>query len=203
MTEQDRRTERCQSGRSGRSRKPLCPVRGTVGSNPTLSASYTVQATESLGSAEINSLLTAPVVHKGWVTMAVTMNLQRHSKSGVWRYRRRVPQECQSAIGKTWIIESLGTKDRGKAKLAVLAVHAYWEAQFADAKNGTYQTEGERRISGLLSEWQNELFMVGTNPDAKWTPPFHDVHEIEQSIDECGKVVSGAGAVREPDASRR
>src|SRR5216684_2798357 len=38
MTEQDRRTERCQSGRSGRSRKPLCPVRGTVGSNPTLSA---------------------------------------------------------------------------------------------------------------------------------------------------------------------
>ena len=32
------RTERCQSGRSGRSRKPLYPVRGTVGSNPTLSA---------------------------------------------------------------------------------------------------------------------------------------------------------------------
>src|SRR5439155_18724642 len=25
---------------------------------------------------------------------------------------------------------------------------------------------------------------IGTNPDAKWKPPFHDVHEIEQSIDE-------------------
>ena len=30
-------TERCRSGRSGRSRKPLCPL-GFVGSNPTLSA---------------------------------------------------------------------------------------------------------------------------------------------------------------------
>ena len=33
-------SERCRSGRSGRSRKPLCPLLGTVGSNPTLSANH-------------------------------------------------------------------------------------------------------------------------------------------------------------------
>ena len=33
-----RQSERCQSGRSGRSRKPLWSLRATVGSNPTLSA---------------------------------------------------------------------------------------------------------------------------------------------------------------------
>src|SRR5438552_9889240 len=40
LTARRRQSERCRSGRTGRSRKPLSLLRGTEGSNPSLSATF-------------------------------------------------------------------------------------------------------------------------------------------------------------------
>lgn len=63
-------------------------------------------------------------------------------------------------------------------------VAARIEAIIEAARAGTYKSAMERRIDGHVGTWINEL-MVRNNPDAKWTPPLHDLNEISNSIDEA------------------
>jgi hypothetical protein len=80
-----RAAERCQSGRSGRSRKPLCPVRGTVGSNPTLSATLV----KSPGNTGRTRCGPAPDRSKSGVPSPVLYPLARHAELGAARTNDR------------------------------------------------------------------------------------------------------------------
>jgi integrase len=60
--------------------------------------------------------------------------LLRHSKSGVYYFRRAVPDDLRETIGKTAIKESLGTKDVREAKRRAHSVAARVDADFAKAR---------------------------------------------------------------------
>ncbi len=48
--------------------------------------------------------------------MAAMTYLLRHPKTGVYYFRRAVPDDLRSIIGKTAIKKSLATKDMAEAK---------------------------------------------------------------------------------------
>jgi hypothetical protein len=60
----------------------------------------------------------------------------KHPKSGVYYYRRVVPQSLRAALGKTEFRISLGTKDLREAKRLYLDKAAHVEAEFARAVAG-------------------------------------------------------------------
>jgi hypothetical protein len=63
-------------------------------------------------------------------------NLQKHPKSGVYRFRRAVPEELRPIFGKTEIVETLGTKDLADAKRRVKEVGLRIDAMFEAARAG-------------------------------------------------------------------
>jgi len=66
--------------------------------------------------------------------MSAMTYLWRHPKSGVYYFRRAVPAELRSIVGKTMIKQSLGTKDVAAAKRQVLSLALRTEKQFVAAK---------------------------------------------------------------------
>ena len=63
-------------------------------------------------------------------------NLQKHPKSGVYRFRRAVPEDLRPILGKTAIVETLGTKDLTEAKRRVKEVGLRIDAMFEAARGG-------------------------------------------------------------------
>ena len=68
--------------------------------------------------------------------MAAMTNLQKHPKSGVYRFRRTVPEDLRAILGKTTIVESLGTKELTEAKRRVKEVGLRIDAVFEAARSG-------------------------------------------------------------------
>ena len=68
--------------------------------------------------------------------MAAMTNLQKHPKSGVYRFRRAVPPDLRPTIGKTEIVETLNTKDLTEAKRRVKEVGLRIDAMFDAARAG-------------------------------------------------------------------
>jgi len=66
--------------------------------------------------------------------VAAMTYLLRHPKSGVYYFRRTVPDDLRETIGKTAIKESLGTKDVREAKRRAHPVAARVDADFAKAR---------------------------------------------------------------------
>jgi hypothetical protein len=60
--------------------------------------------------------------------------LVRHPKTGVYSFRRAVPDDLRASIGKTAIKKSLRTKDVSEAKRRVLSVAAGVDAEFEKAR---------------------------------------------------------------------
>jgi hypothetical protein len=66
--------------------------------------------------------------------VAAMTYLVRHPKSGVYSFRRVVPDELRTIIGKTAIKQSLGTKDVSEAKRRAHSVATGVEAEFEKAR---------------------------------------------------------------------
>jgi len=66
--------------------------------------------------------------------MSAMTYLWRHPKSGVYYFRRAVPDELRSIVGKTMIQQSLGTKDVAAAKRQVPSLALQTEREFVAAK---------------------------------------------------------------------
>ncbi|MQB34746.1 site-specific integrase [Rhizobium rhizogenes] len=60
----------------------------------------------------------------------------KDSRTGVYEYRKRVPEDLRSFVGKKEIIKSLGTKDIGEAKVRFTKVAAEIEERFANLRAG-------------------------------------------------------------------
>lgn len=71
--------------------------------------------------------------------------------SGVWEYRRRVPDRLRGHLGITEVRQSLDTKDKAVAKVRVVAVIADVERRFAAA--GQVVTLDHRSVVALAARW--------------------------------------------------
>ena len=76
--------------------------------------------------------------------MSAMTYLWRHPKSGVYYFRRAVPDELRKIIGKTMVKQSLGTKDVAAAKRQVPSLALLSEKQFVAAR--------EKRAAPPLTE---------------------------------------------------
>src|SRR4051812_46533950 len=56
------------------------------------------------------------------------------TKTGIYGYRRRVPDSIRRKLGKTEIVKSFGSADPKSVKPTHAAFHAYVERKFAEAK---------------------------------------------------------------------
>lgn len=65
-------------------------------------------------------------------------NLQKHPKSGVYRFHRAVPPGLRPTIGKTEIVETLNTNDLTEAKRRVKEVGLRIDAMFDAARSGRF-----------------------------------------------------------------
>lgn len=87
--------------------------------------------------------------------MAAMTNLQKHPKSGVYRFRRAVPQELRLILGKSEIVETLRTKDvneaKQKAKEVGLRIDGLFQAA-RDRRIGISQAEADT----LIAAWKND-----------------------------------------------
>lgn len=60
---------------------------------------------------------------------------QKHPKTGVYRSRKVVPQELRGIVGKTELIESLGTKYAAEVRAKHPAVLVRFDAIIAAARD--------------------------------------------------------------------
>ncbi|WP_371856984.1 DUF6538 domain-containing protein [Pseudomonas sp. NFACC44-2] len=68
--------------------------------------------------------------------MALIAQPFRHSDSGIYYLRRRVPDDIRQVIGKTEIRRSLNTRNPQRAKAAFLIAYAESERFFQQARSG-------------------------------------------------------------------
>ena len=93
--------------------------------------------------------------------MAAMTYLLRHPKTGVYYFRRAVPDELRSIIGKTAIKKSLGTKDVAEAKRRAHRHAAQVEAEFVKARTmlgaPTQSDLGAAEIERLAAIYLHQL----------------------------------------------
>lgn len=105
--------------------------------------------------------------------MAIMATIKQRP-GGTWEYRRRVPDRLRPHLGITEVRRSLDTKDKGEAKLRVVAVIAEVDRLFAAA--GQVVTLDHKRIAALAAEWLSSRV---TRDET--SPP--DVDTIDVQID--------------------
>ena len=82
-------------------------------------------------------------------------NVDKHPKSGVYRFRRAVPKKLRAILGKTEIVESLGTKDVAEAKRRAKPVGIRVDKLFEAASQGKVGiTRSE--ASQIVQAWKYE-----------------------------------------------
>lgn len=79
--------------------------------------------------------------------------VEKHSKSGVFRYQRRVPAELRAVIGRKHIIENLKTKSRHTAERLSAPVHAQIEAMFDAARRGEWPPISDELVEIAANHW--------------------------------------------------
>lgn len=87
--------------------------------------------------------------------MAAMTNLQKHPKSGVYRFRRAIPPDLRAVFGKTEIVETLGTKDLADAKRRVKEVGLRVDAMFEAARCGRIGIKIEE-VRQFTDAWKAE-----------------------------------------------
>lgn len=63
-------------------------------------------------------------------------NLQKHPRSGVYRFRKAVPEDLRAVFGRTEFTETLNTKDLAEAKRRVKEVGLRYDAMIEAARTG-------------------------------------------------------------------
>ncbi len=115
-------------------------------------------------------------------------NLIRDKKSGIWKYRRRVPQALKLAVGKGEIWESLKTKDEAVAIARYPAAHERAEAVLRAAgavprETLVYEaTLNDLKQAGLIDGSATEVPPIPIDYDAKfkkWTDAILEVAESQ------------------------
>ncbi|MFO1241650.1 MAG: DUF6538 domain-containing protein [Rickettsiales bacterium] len=83
--------------------------------------------------------------------MALRTMLQRHPKTSVYYFRKRIPKELVSVIGKSEFKKSLDTKDRKVADKRVVAVeHEFNQLLERERKNGLIPASEKKHVKQRL-----------------------------------------------------
>jgi hypothetical protein len=98
--------------------------------------------------------------------------VEKHSKSRMYRYQRRVPVELRAVIGRKHIIENLKTKDRKTAERLSAPVHARIEEMFNAARRGEWPPISDESIEVAANLW------------LRWINPEPVAWEIERSFED-------------------
>ena len=103
--------------------------------------------------------------------MALAMSRPyKHPKTGVYWFRKRVPEAAQPLVGKLEIRRSLGTKDATEAKHRLLAALTELETQWANLRAGL-RTLTEREAHDLavrFQDWWIDLHKDNPSQQAFW-----------------------------------
>jgi integrase len=94
----------------------------------------------------------------------VMPHLLKHPKTGVFYYRRVVPQNLRAALGQTEIRISLGTKDSREAKRRLPEKAAAVEAKFAAAGRGPVSLTHQQTVALAGAWYQRELARREVDP---------------------------------------
>ena len=119
----------------------------------------------------------------------------KHPKSGVYYYRKTVPESLRGALGRREIRRSLGTKDLREAKLRYPEVAADVDAILTRAAGGATRLTN-RQIVALAGEWyRRELTKHEDDPgrvtedpagaeETQWAPLPHRrcVHRVLHGV---------------------
>lgn len=76
---------------------------------------------------------------------------RKDSRTGVYEYRKRVPRDLKTLVGKSEIVRSLGTKDIADAKVRFAKVAAEIEERFANLRAGLTSLT-EHQASAMAGE---------------------------------------------------
>src|ERR1700693_2617252 len=87
--------------------------------------------------------------------------VERHSKSGMWRYQRKVPADNAAIQWETregwkpvWnIVQTLGTRDAPEANKRAPEIHARVEADFAAARRGEWPPISDDQVRTTVRDW--------------------------------------------------
>ncbi len=89
--------------------------------------------------------------------MALPMALPfKHSKTGIYWLRKRVPDELRPIVGKTEEKRSLGTRDPKEARLAAAKILAELEERWSNLRAGPKtltEREGHELAATAYAEW--------------------------------------------------
>jgi uncharacterized protein DUF6538 len=129
---------------------PLSPFHGgNTGSNPVGDANTSLNAAERLTSADTLGFSSLRWYRTGVQSVSAMTYLWRH-QSGVYYFRRAVPDDLRAIIGKTMVKQSLGTRNVAEAKRLAHPIAIQTEADFQSARERrsapprTDLTESER-----------------------------------------------------------
>ena len=109
--------------------------------------------------------------------MSAMSYLQRHPKTGVYRFRRAVPPELRKVLNKTEIKKSLGTKDVREAKRLAMEMAAEVDRLFSSAKSGVSLSLAD--AEALAKAWKAEVLAEDAEKFASSAEPL-DWADVER-----------------------
>ncbi len=108
---------------------------------------------------------------------------QKHPKTGVYRFRKVVPEKLRPLLGKSEIIESLHTKDPVEAKARYREVSARVETQLENLSRGPRKL-GQKEIIALAGEVYRESVELCPNEPGEphiWEAVIQLVDKVERT----------------------
>jgi len=108
------------------------------------------------------------------------INPIRDRRTGMYRLRKRVPEDLQPILGKKEIVKSLGTKDVSEARLLFARVAAEIEERFATLRRDI-TTLTEREASFMAGEIYRQKVAVNLDDPGKLHVPM--VYDILDAIE--------------------
>src|SRR4051794_38875330 len=91
-------------------------------------------------------------------------NLLKHPRTGVYWYRKAVPEPLRRVIGKREVQKTLKTKDPAAAKTLAVKVAQEVDDMLARARRGEWPPVGDEEIRQIARSWYNHHTRDGEGP---------------------------------------
>ena len=135
-----------------------------------------------------------PVWYRRVVQMALRMPQPwKHPKTGIYHFRRAVPKDLWTVVGKREEKETLGTKDVTVAKRRFVEALVQCEERWANLRVGARrltESEAHKLAAGIHDRW---LLIYGDNPTSQltWHPEWFDRLWSEKDLESAVPIDPG------------
>jgi len=139
--------------------------------------------------------------------MATMPNLVKHRKTQIWYFRKIIPKDLQTRLGRKEVMESLGTRDRLEAVRLVLPHVEKWNRLIADARAGRLRKFTDEELDHVAICWYHDYQSRIAWGATKLLPdeigfPIADENELDQRLTEYLLREEVAIAFGSPDYER-